>query len=381
MKSNPISFRTLFLLVLALPLVLTGCELFGGDDDDPPARITTGVIVGNGGNFGDQNGFITIYDPATGTTANLTDAGAFLNSLALQGDVVYAAMNTFSTGRIDVYDLTTNARVGQIQDVPTPRFIAFVNEQKAYATNLVFGGNGTVSVLNLQTNEVVGDPIEVGVVPEGIVVVDNQAFVANNGSSGAGTTLSVINTATDRVTGTIELGCDGPKDILVDGEGELMVVCHGKTVYNDDFSQILEQTNAQVVFVNPSTETVVARIPLNLQVGATNGTQAATFSDEAEEAYVIAGGANQIFRIDTNRNTLAATLDVPPADGLVALSGVAYDGTAERLYVGRFPATPDGTADFTAAGTVIVLDRSGAIVDQFEAGAAISHILLKQEAP
>lgn len=374
-----ISTRSLFLVILFLPLVLTGCELFGGEDEDEPRLVTTGVIVGNGGNFGDQNGFLTVYDPETGEVSHLDDAGAFLNSIALQGDLVYAALNTFSAGRVDVYNVTTNARAGQIQDVVAPRFMAFVNAEKAYVTNLVFGANGTVSVLNLQTNEVEGDPIEVGSVPEGIVITEGKAFVANNGSGGASTTLSVINTQTDQVTSTIDLGCDGPKDLLVDGENEILVVCHGKTVYNDDFSQIIEQTNAQIVFVNPSTETVVARIPLDLQVGSTNGTQAATYSATAEEAYVIAGGANQIFRINTDSNALVTTLDVPPANGLLALSGIAYDATSERLYVGRFPQHPDGPfADFTAAGTVVVLDRSGAQVDAFQAGSAISHILLRQ---
>lgn len=379
MNTYRISPKAFLLLLFVLPVVLTGCELFGGEDDDEPTLVTTGVIVGNGGNFGDQNGFVTVYDPETGEVAHFDDAGAFLVSVALEGDRVYATLNTFSTGRVDVYSLAANARVGQIQEVPIPRFLAFVDTEKAYVTNWSFGGNGSVIPLNLQTNEIAGDPLEVGAFPEGIVVVDEKAFVANNGSSGAGTTLSVINTQTDRVTGTIELGCDGPKDLMVDAEDEIVVVCHGKTVFSDDFSEILEQTNAQVVFVNPSTETVVTRIPLNLQVGGTNGTQAATYAATAEEAYIIAGGANQIFRVNTDRNTLAATLDVPAADGLTALSGIAYDATSERLYVGRFPINADGSTDFTSAGSVVVLDRSGARVDAFQAGSSISHIVLRQD--
>ena len=169
-------------------------------------------------------------------------------------------LNTFSTGRIDVLDLATSQPVGQVQNLPAPRYLAFVDEEKAYATNFVFGGSGLVSVIDLTTNTVAGDPIAVGTSPEGVVVVGDRAFVANYGNTGDGTTLSVIDTSTDTALGTIDLGCDGPKDLLLDGDNEIVVVCLGKTVFNADFTEILEQTNGQVLFVNPTSETVVNRI-------------------------------------------------------------------------------------------------------------------------
>ena len=164
---SPSSLRTMrgLPLLLLSVLLLTGCDLFGSDDDDDPRLITTGVVVGNGGNFGDQNGFVTVYDPATGTTADMANLSGFVNSIAVRGTRVYALLNTFSTGRIDVLDLDLDldqaARVAQIQDVPIPRYMDFLNDTKAYVTNLNFAGKGFVNVLDLTTNTVVGDPIEV----------------------------------------------------------------------------------------------------------------------------------------------------------------------------------------------------------------------------
>ncbi len=373
--------RGLPLLLLSV-LLLTGCDLFGSDDDDDPRLITTGVVVGNGGNFGDQNGFVTVYDPATGTTADMANLSGFVNSIAVRGTRVYALLNTFSTGRIDVLDLDLDldqaARVAQIQDVPIPRYMDFLNDTKAYVTNLNFAGKGFVNVLDLTTNTVVGDPIEVDFSPAGILVVGDEVFVANSGNSGAGTTLSIINTATDTVSRSIDLGCDGPTEIMLDAEEELIVVCHGKTVFNDDFTEVLERTNGQVVFVDAASRSVTGRIQLNVQVGSTNGSQAATYSAEAEEAYILNPGDNQVFRIDTATNTLAATIAVPEAADLTGLSGLAYDADQERLYIGRL-AQAGGFASFTDAGAVVVLDRDGTQIDRFPAGPAPSYVALRQE--
>ncbi len=363
--------------LLAAPLLLFGCDLFGGEDT---ATFTfgavEGVVVANGGNFGDQNGFLTVYDPATGQAAHLEDLGGFSQSLALRAGRAYVAVNTFSTGRIDLLDLASGRRTGQIQNLPAPRYLAFVDDAKAYATNFVFGANGLVSVIDLAANKVAGEALEVGASPEGIVVVDARAFVANYGTLGDGTTLSVIDTRTDRVVGAVELGCDGPKDLVVDGQDEVMVVCQGKTVFNDDFTEVLEQTNGQVVFVNPRAETVVGRIAFERQLGSSNFTQAAYAVPQIDEAYVLSGDAGLVYRIDTGAHTLAAEIAAPQDPRLTGLTAVAYDAVARRLYLARFARSGAGGPDVAAAGAVVVLDRRGAQVDRFIVGPSPSHIEL-----
>ncbi|HMB90239.1 MAG TPA: YncE family protein, partial [Rhodothermales bacterium] len=270
-------------------------------------------------------------------------------------------------------------RVGQIQNLPAPRSLAFVNDDKAYATNFVFGSAGLVSVIDLTTNTIQGNPIAVGNSPEGIVVIDDRAFVANYGNTGNGTTLSVIDTDTDTVVSTIDLGCDGPKDLLIDAEEEIVVVCNGKTVFNSDFTEILEQTNGQVLFVNPNSETVVDRILFDQQLGSSNFTQAAYAAPDAEEVYVIAGDDERVYRINSRTNTLATEIDLPDAPQHTGLTAVAYDAAAERLYLARFAQGASGGPDVAATGAVFVYDRSGAEVGQFTVGPSPSHIELVRE--
>lgn len=379
MMQNLSSFRLLLGLFLFTPLLLTGCELFGGEDNEPTLSVASGVVVANGGDFNEQNGFVTVYNPITRETANLSDLGGFSQSLALRGNRAYVVLNTFSTGRVDVLDLKTSQPVAQVQNLPAPRYLAFASDDKAYATNFVFGGNGLVSVIDLTTNTVQGNPIAVGASPEGILVVDDRAYVANYGTTGAGTTLSVLDTNTDTVAGTIDLGCDGPKDLLLDGDGEIVVVCQGKTVFNADFTEILEQTTGQVLFVNPNAETVVDRITFDRQLGSSNFTQGAYAAPDAGEVYVIAGADERVYRVDSRTNTLTAEITVPNAPQNVGLTAVAYDGASQRLYLARFARGASGGPDVAAAGAVFVYDRAGTEVDRFTVGPSPSHIALVRE--
>lgn len=368
-------FFSPLLPVLLLVLLLAGCELFG-DNDEPTISGIEGVLVANGGNFGDQNGSLTFYDPATGETTTLTDLGGFGQSLALHEGRAYVAVNTFSEGRIEVIDLASGQRVGQIQGVPAPRYLAFFGG-KAYATNFVFGSNGVVSVIDLATNTVT-KIIEVGPSPEGIVAIGGRLVVANYGNLGDGNTLSVIDPATDTVVSTLDIDCDGPKD-LFDGGGDVIVICQGKTVFNDDFTEILEQTNGAVLFVDPARGNAGTRIRFAGQLGSSNFTQSAYLAPEAGLLHVLEASANRIYRIDTRARRIVPDkiFTLPPADGLTGLTAVAYDAGAERLYVGRFAAGPDGAPDVTAAGAVVVLDEAGAQVERFAVGPAPSQIALR----
>ncbi len=370
-----------FLRAAAILWVATsigGCDLFG-DDEKEPVIVTDAVVVANGGNFGDQNGTLSMYDPDTKIVSNSADLGGFAHAIAVHDGKVFVLLNTFSTGRIAVVDGASRSIMGQIQNVPSPRGIAFVNEGKALASNLSpFGASGpepaVVSVIDLTSNSVETTTIQVGLYPEGLVSHGDRAYVANSGNLGDGTTLSVINTASNQADGSIELGCDGPNEVFVDADDELIVVCEGKVVYNEDFTEILEQTNGQIIAVNPANRSVVSRTMLTTQAGSENGSQSAYYDPEAEELYVIDSASGTIYRYDTSRNALAATMQVPDQADLVGMAGVAYDGTSGTLYVARLARGAGGFPDFSAAGAVVMLGRSGSQVGRFTVGPAPTHI-------
>jgi hypothetical protein len=298
--------------------------------------------------------------------------------MTLHDGRAYVSLNTFTAGRIDVVDLDDGSVLQQIT-VPAPRSTVFLDDATLLATNLsAFGAEGpepgVVSRISLASGSA-ESVATVGLYPEGIVVTGGAAYVANSGNLGDGTTLSVIDVSSGAEE-RIELGCDGPNELFVDGEGEIVVVCAGKTVYNDDFTQVIEETNGQVLFVSPSSRQVVDRIELGLKPVSASESQTAFFDERSEELYVVADPTDEILRFDTSENSLDGRINVPDESDLTGLAAVAYDSEAERLYVARLAAGPGGFPDFTASGAVLVLERDGSKIDRFSAGPAPTHIAI-----
>lgn len=375
----PRSARSLLLfIVLSLSLVWAGCDLLESDGGDEVQLETTGIFVGNGGNFTEQNGSITIFDPSTGGVSRppALQLNAFLISLAQQDGHLYALLNTgFSSGRVDIISLEDRSPIEQSDSLGATRYLAFASDARAYVTNL----DGTVTPIDPQTGAVLGDPIQAGASAAGVVVVDGTAFVANYDgtnpqAAGEGTTLTMIDTGRSTVAGTLDLGCEGPKQLFVDAEQEIAVVCTGRTDFDENFA-VTNRTSGQVVFVDPSAETVISRVELDSQLGSANGTQVAHFAREAGMLHAISSLDMMVFRVSTSTNTLTTEITVPNAEDLTGLSAVAYDGIGDRLYLGRL----DVANPFTSAGAVVVLNEAGEQVDRFTVGPAPSHILIRQE--
>jgi hypothetical protein len=115
-------------------------------------------------------------------------------------------------------------------------------------------------------------------------------------------------------------------------------------------------------------------VSLSATVGSINATQAAFYAADVAELYAISGstafgsGTGQVFRIDTEANALAATLDVPNDPSLTGLSAVGYDAVRRELTLTRLPVGAGGGPLFDADGTAVVLGRDGALVRTFSVG-------------
>jgi YVTN family beta-propeller protein len=373
---------TSWILLIATTLLVTGCDLFGSNNNNE-RRVTTDVVIGNSGPSVDAaDGTLTLYDPTDSTATPRNINVAFINSLALHNDRLFVVDNTGpAAGRITTFDDNELQRLGQFSNPRAPRRIAFPTENKGYVPNLSRNlaefpnydpDTSTVSVLDLENNSVTKQ-VDVGRSPEGIAVVSEKAFVANSADG----TLSVLDTEADAVTNTLSLdGCPNPKSVFVDSEDEVTVVCQGSA-----------EESSEVLFLNPLTEEIVSRLELGAPVGSANLTQSAYYSEGAEELYAISGrqafgdGTGEIFRVDTDDNTLDATLEVPQNDELVNITAVGYDATTQDLYVTRLPVGDGGGPSFETSGekNALVLDRDGNVVTRFDTGITPAHIIFLRE--
>ncbi len=331
------------------------------------AQEILGVYVANQGNFSDRNGSITWYDHATGQAEQvLSNFGTLAQSITLHGNFGYIASNT--SNNVDILDLSTNMRVGQIPKVASPRYISVVNQDKAYVSELL--DPGKVKVLNLQTGTV-SDSVDTGSSPEDIAVVGNRAFVANSGW-GKDSTLTVIDTQTDRVIETINLGCDGPRHLEVDQQGDLWAFCTGDTIYNSDFTEIIETTNGEAVVLNSQTGEILNRIELSHQVGASASGQDSYYSPASEEIFLIRSDSLMVLVFDTNTNMYKESITF---SGTERVGGLAYDATERLFYIGRFDS--NFMVAFTEPGFVQIANRDDlSEVGRFTAGIGPAHVVL-----
>lgn len=325
------------------------------------AQDVAGIYVTNQGNFSDGNGSVSFYDPdSRESRVVLDDLGSILQSLTVIDDRVYVLANT--GGRVEVLDAATQQRVAQITGVVGPRYLAEVTGNKAYVTSQRFGAPSLVTVIDLTTNTVSGT-VEVGGTPEGVVAIGTRAYVAKGGF-GADSTVAVLDVSTDAVVDTLQVGCDGPRSLAVSPLDDLVVFCTGRTVYNDDFTEVLERTNGEIVVWDLSADTARARLPLDVQLGTAGPGQNVDYVVTREEAYLASSDAGRIYRYDDETNAVEVFLE---ADGADQIGAVAYDGLSEQVFVAWVPS-------FTAAGYVTVHTLDGTEVGRFDVGIAPAHI-------
>ena len=350
-------------LLIPLILVLAAC-----DSDPAAAPEADSVLIANGGNFSDQNGSVSRLALSDGLVSGGPVLDGFVQAAVPTPSGSLVLVNTFSGGRIDLLD-TAGSRTGSVADIPSPRGVV-VDGTQAFATMFGFDGSGAVLTVDLTTGAATGDPIPVGAYPEGIAQTGDRLLVANYGFIGSGRSLSVVNRASGEVT-TVEVACDGPRDVHAVAGGEVAVVCQGKTVYNDDFSEVLEQTTGRVLFLDAETLALQAAVAFDGQVGSSGGGEASATSPE--HLMVLDGAANRIRRVSLSTRQEISSWELSADGSYVGLSGIEHVG--DRWYVGRMARAAGGAfPDFTAAGAVAVLDESGNEVGLHVVGPAPTHI-------
>ena len=133
--------RVLWTLLAAFVLLVTGCDLEGENDDGGAEVVTAGVYVANAGAFQGNNSSYTVYDPQR-TTAELVDLsalGSYVQSLLVADSLVYVLMG--ETGAVEVFSAATNERVGRIEGIPNPRYMALAGPDRAYVTSQDYSGS------------------------------------------------------------------------------------------------------------------------------------------------------------------------------------------------------------------------------------------------
>ncbi|MFP4620586.1 MAG: YncE family protein, partial [Bacteroidales bacterium] len=235
MQRTFLKFRTAFLLtfIVVLPLTFTSCEDDGGEENEVQVE---GIYVVNEGQFGNNNGSITLMDPESGDKVtnyfedkNERTPGDVVQDLSFSTEKGYIVANNSKT--LAILDKTSFEQMSEIPSLTYPRQFLAVSQDKGYLTNGASADSSRGHVLVIDLNDhMITDSIEVGRGPESMVKVDNRIFVTNSGGFKMDNTVNVIDASSDEMIETIEVGYI-PTDLVKDKNNDVWVLCKGLSAY------------------------------------------------------------------------------------------------------------------------------------------------------
>ncbi|GET28240.1 hypothetical protein SD074_04420 [Prolixibacter sp. SD074] len=232
-----------------------------------------GVFIVNEGNFMSGNATLSFYDKATGQTINnlfyatnglpLGDVG---QSMSILDSLGYIAIN--NSGKIYVINTKTGEYSGKITGLTSPRYIHFVNYEKAYATDLYASA---ITIFNPATFRVTGTiPTPGHTSTEQMVQVGATLYVT---CWSADNTILKIDTGNDTVTGEIKVGTQ-PKGLVKDKNNQLWVLCDGNYggTTSGSHQAKLQQVNPETGQIEKSFALSSENIASDLTINATRDT-------------------------------------------------------------------------------------------------------------
>jgi YVTN family beta-propeller protein len=334
-------------LLVLVAFLLSGCM----KDDEWIAQhrnkiqLPKGVFIVNEGNFMYGNASLSFYDPVNREVqndifwnVNVLPLGDVGQSMIIHGNEAYIVMN--NSGKIYIIDTSNGKYIGKITGLTSPRYVHFINEEKAYVTDLYAG---KITIFNPKTN-LVTDSILTNGHPSTEQMVQIGDFVYVTCWSYDNTIL-VIDTKDDTVAGEIKVGTQ-PGGIVVDQQNKIWVLCDGgwgKTGTNpihllqkiDPGSRAIEMT------FNLSADSKPARL-------AINGLQ--------DTLLFISNG---IWKMPVNSNKLPDSPFVSSKGNI--LYGLGIDPNSSEIYF-------SDAIDYSQRGIVCRYSALGARIDSFKTG-------------
>lgn len=181
------------------------------------------ILIGCEGNFGWGNASLSVFNPNDNTISNQVFQSK--NGFAI-GDVLQdIAYNTFdsnyylsvnNSGKLIVIDTNYNY-LYSINGFTSPRYISFINNTKAYVSDLYANA---LSIINLQAHSIQGN-IGINGWSEHMMTIDSVTWVAIEDSN----QIIRVNNITDQIIDTIIVS-KGPNSIIHQNQS-VWVLCDG----------------------------------------------------------------------------------------------------------------------------------------------------------
>jgi len=346
---------------LALSIIAISCN--DEENANPKEVYSDGIFITNEGNYSSGDGSVSFYSNSEDivyndifSAVNNRPLGSVVQSLTTYDDKVYIIVN--ASNKVEIADAGSFKELASITNLDNPRYFIGINNSKGYLSQ--WGNNGEIKIIDLLTNEISGT-IDVGYGPDKMYKYSNYVFVANSGGWGKDSTVMLINSNTNLVTDTLIVG-HNPKDLVVDKDQNLWVLCYGYIQYDGSWNVTFE--SASELYKIDLTNFEVLK---KFTISATSHPDHIEISPDGETIYYGAGFSfGNIFKMNINDNELPLE---PMNDKY--FYGFNVDWTNGVIFALEAPS-------FTTNGTLYRYSPDGTELGSYEVGVAPNGTGLKK---
>lgn len=347
--------------ICILAVLLASCMRWEYGDMERFNILDGGVFITNEGNFTYGGASLSFYNPESKHIenelfyrANAMKLGDVAQSMVVRNGIGWVVVNNSHV--VFAIDTETFREVGRITDLPSPRYIVFASDEKAYISQI---DSDRIIVVNPRTFEITGEIVcpmtteyRTGST-EQMVIVGDYLYVACWSYQKR---ILKIDTRADKVVDYKDIGLQ-PKSIVADKNGKLWVVSDGGYEGNAIGYEL-----AKLYRINPENLEVERVFELGLN-GSGNATRSASrlkINDRGDMLYWIDGG---VWRMAIDAAELPLEPFIKPIEGatlsLYYALGVAPD--TEEVYVGD-------ALDYQQRSIIYRYSNDGELLDSFTTG-------------
>ena len=345
--------KKIFLLLLSWIILFS----FACREEEMPTPVISaanGFYVVNEGGFNHGNASLGYYDIKDKTytdklfkNANQRVMGDIFQAFYIYGDRAYCVLN--NSGYIEVIDTGTYVQIDRISGFNAPRNMLFMNESKAYVSDLYAN---SIQVVNLPMGTI-DKTIPIPSWTENMILANNRVFVAAPWDirERIKNQIYVIDPQTDVLMDSITVGYD-PVSIELDKNDKLWVYCRGAEGENAPGG--IYRINTQ----NLSVET--AMLFDDYEAGITS-------------TLAINGTKDTLYYLKKDVFQLPISAAVLPPDAIISSDEKNLYSLDINPQNGAIIITDAG--DFVQKGQVFIYDSNGHLVDDFRAGVIPSGVV------
>jgi len=361
--NNPYQLKTILSIILGL-LILSSCMNDDAirDFDTLNTKQSEGIFIINEGNFTYSNASLSYYNPKSKTilndvfyNTNALPLGDIAQSMSIRDSLAYVVIN--NSGKIYVINKSTFKYTGKITGLVSPRYIHFINDAKAYVSDLYAQSITIVDPLNLSI---------IGAIDlnnhnsefkqhnaEQMLSYNNKVYLACWSYDDK---ILVIDSDKDLVEDSITVGKQ-PNSMVLDKNHNLWVLSDG------GFSgSSYGQEKASLKQIDLSTNTIIKNFifddidasPSHLQI-----------NKNADSLFFIYGNWGTslpnagIYAMSINDINISQTAIIPQTDGIFYSLG--FDKEKSEIYISN-------AKDYSQNGEVYRFTSLGEAIDTFDVG-------------